>query len=186
VPRTCSVAHSGVDSAHYENFSAIAGNHGISYSPVRRGQGILRAALEDFEHGYLFDVRRLIESEVFADFLEQAGELLRAGYKGPSALVAGWVLEDALRRLCSRNGVPLPPRPKLDSMNTELAKAGVYNKLSQKRITAIAEIRNNAAHGKWEEFNGTTWQRWLSGSPSSWKRIRVEPVLTEIGKRLDG
>lgn len=37
-------------------------------------------------------------------------------------------------------------------MNAELAKAAVYTKLVQKRITAIADIRNNAAHGNWNEF----------------------------------
>ena len=142
----------GSTSPHYQNFSSIGGKQGLSYSPVRRGQGILTAALSDFEQGYLFDVRRLIESEVFADFLEQARELLHTGYKGPAALVAGCVIEDGLRRLCVRHDLSVPKNPKLDFMNAELAKAGVYNKLSQKRITAIADIRNNAAHGKWEEF----------------------------------
>lgn len=142
----------GSDSAHYRNFSAIPGKQGISYSPALRGQGILRAALEDFEGGYLFNVRRLIESEVFTDYLDQARELLRSGYHGPAALVAGCVLEDSLRRLCARHGLALPARPKVDSMNADLAKAGVYNKLTQKRITAIADIRNNAAHSKWDEF----------------------------------
>ena len=37
-------------------------------------------------------------------------------------------------------------------MNTELAKANVYNLLVQKRLTAIADIRNNAAHGHPEQF----------------------------------
>ena len=37
-------------------------------------------------------------------------------------------------------------------MNAELAKIGVYKKLQQKQITAIADIRNSAAHGKPEEF----------------------------------
>jgi hypothetical protein len=120
---------------------------------VRHGQGILRAALEDFERGYLFEARRLIEAEVFADLLEQATELHRAGYNGPAALVAGCVLEDCLRRLCRHHGLALPPKPKLDSMNADLAKAGVYNKLVQKRITAVADVRNNAAHGNWDAFD---------------------------------
>ena len=38
-------------------------------------------------------------------------------------------------------------------MNAELAKAGIYNKMVQKRITAIADVRNNAAHGNWKEFD---------------------------------
>ena len=37
-------------------------------------------------------------------------------------------------------------------MNADLAKAGKYNKLMQKRITALADIRNSAAHGKVDEF----------------------------------
>ena len=113
----------------------------------------MRAALDDFEGGYLFDARRLIEAEVFADFLDQAEELIRAGYKGPAAVVAGCVLEDALRRLCTAHGIPVPERPGLDRLNGELAKAGVYSKLVLKRITAIADIRNNAAHGRWDEFD---------------------------------
>ena len=40
----------------------------------------------------------------------------------------------------------------LDKMNAELAKAGTYHLLVQKRITAIADIRNNAAHGHPELF----------------------------------
>jgi len=144
----------GSDSAHHKNFSAIAGK-GLTYSPVRRGQGILRAALEDFQHGHLFDIRQLIAAEVSAVFLEQAEELHSASYNGPAALVAGCVLEDCLRRLCGKHQLPLSARPKLDAMNADLVKAGVYNKLTQKRITAIADIRNNAAHGNWDEFDQT-------------------------------
>lgn len=43
----------------------------------------------------------------------------------------------------------------MDPMNVELTKAGVYNTLIQKRITALADLRNKAAHGKWNEFDGT-------------------------------
>ena len=43
-------------------------------------------------------------------------------------------------------------RKKLTHLNDELAKLGVYNKLQQKRITALADIRNNAAHGDYDQF----------------------------------
>ncbi len=144
----------GPASSHYVNFSDILGNQGLSFSPVRRGQGILRAALEDFEGGYLLEIRRLVEAEIFADFLDQALELLAAGYSAPAAVVAGCVLEDGLRKLCYANGIVQPNAPKLDRMNADLAKAGVYNKLVQKRVTAIADVRNNAAHGNWDQFDG--------------------------------
>ena len=37
-------------------------------------------------------------------------------------------------------------------MNADLAKEGVYNKLVQKQVTALADIRNNAAHGHYDQF----------------------------------
>lgn len=141
----------GLASEHYKNFTA-QGAKGLTYSPVYRAQGILKAAHEDLERGFLFDLRRLIEAEVFDDLLEQADALLSADYYQPAAVVAGCVLEDGLRKLCVANAIVLPDKPKLDVMNAELAKAGLYTKLTQKRITAIADIRNNAAHGKWNQF----------------------------------
>jgi hypothetical protein len=89
---------------------------------------------------------------VFDDFLEQAQHLFDQGYYQPAAVLAGGVLEDSLRKLSDRNNITLPTKPKLDSMNAELAKKGVYNVLVQKRVTWLADIRNKAAHGLWSEF----------------------------------
>ena len=36
---------------------------------------------------------------------------------------------------------------KADTLNAHLAKASVYNKLEQKNVTALARLRNDAAHG---------------------------------------
>ena len=72
---------------------------------------------------------------------------------GPNAaVIAGCVLEDGLRKLCDRNSIALPAKATIDPMNVELAKAGIYNKLWQKKITALADLRNKAAHGEWSEF----------------------------------
>ncbi len=57
-----------------------------------------------------------------------------------------------MRKLCARQEIELSPRPKLDTMNAALAKSGAYNKLTQKRVTALADIRNRAAHAEWDEF----------------------------------
>ena len=141
----------GSDSEHYRLFDQCF-QKGVTYSPVHRGIGILSAAKEDLERGYLRDVRRLVAAETFSDFLDQAVELLSTGYCAPAAVIAGAVLEDHLRRLCEQQGISLPAKPKLDSMNAQLAKQGAINLLTQKRITAIADIRNSAAHGKWQAF----------------------------------
>ena len=94
-------------------------------------------------------MRSLVQAEVFNSELEQATELLRKSYKAPAAVIAGTVLETALRELCDRNQI-IPG--KLEKMNADLAKKGVYNLLMQKRITALAQVRNDAAHGKHDGY----------------------------------
>jgi hypothetical protein len=137
----------GKDSEHYKLFHQTSDN--LEYlGHVVKAQGILRAAKDDYENDYLFDTRALIEAEVFSDFLEQAEHLLNQGYFTASAVIAGSVLEDGLRKLCMKHAVTLSAKPKLDTMNAELAKAGVYNLLKQKQITAMADLRNKAAHGQ--------------------------------------
>jgi hypothetical protein len=120
-----------------------------THSVKKRLGAIFLAAKEDFEGGYLASLKQLVQAEIFDSELEQAKELQKNGYKLAAAVIAGVVLETALRDLCDSNSISLG---KLDTMNAQLAKAGVYNKLQQKRITAIADIRNNAAHGKPDEF----------------------------------
>jgi HEPN domain. len=115
-------------------------------------KGILEAARDDFERGLLVDLKALVEAEVLGDILEQAESLFGRGYYKPAASLAGAILEDALRKLCVQKGVAQPTSTKIDSLNSELAKAGVYEKLIQKRITALADIRNNADHGHFDKF----------------------------------
>ena len=120
-----------------------------SHETLLKLMAVLTAAKEDYEGGYLNTIRNLIHAEVFDTELEQAEELLVARYHAAAAVVAGVVLETTLRQMCEDNHLDLG---KLDKMNADLAKAGVFNKLVQKQITAWADIRNNAAHGKTDQF----------------------------------
>jgi len=142
----------GENSDHYKRFDALFDKLG-DYTPVIKALGILKAAKNDYENGQLFETRALIQAEVFDDFLDQASHLLDGGYYAPAAVIAGGVLEDALRQLCQRKSISLKPKSTIDPMNVELAKAGIYNTLIQKRITALADVRNKAAHGKWTEIS---------------------------------
>jgi len=126
--------------------------------------GILESAYEDFKSGLLEDTKAMITSEVFTDFIEQAEYLLDEGYKLSAAVLMRGVLEDSLRTLCNKEAkISLPDKPKLDWMNTELVKAGIYNKNVQKQVTAWAGIGNSAAHMKIDEFSETDVKNMISG-----------------------
>jgi hypothetical protein len=149
VRRTC-----GADSDHYRELKRVAEAKELATNSFYFAHclGVLEAAQRDFAAGLLFDLRALIAADGLGDFIEQAEQLLIAGYHVPAASRAGAVLEDMLRKLCEKQGIPVPASTKLDRLNADLAKAEVYDKLVQKRITGLADIRNNADHGHFDKF----------------------------------
>lgn len=154
------VATCGEESQHYREFTKAEEINSYESSSVafKRMKAVFIAAMDDYKGGYLTSIKNLIQADVFDSELEQAGELLSTGYKLAAAVIAGVVLETTLRDLCNRKCISTG---KLDKMNADLAKAGVYNKLQQKRITALADIRNSAAHGKQDEFTESDVQNMI-------------------------
>jgi len=145
------VSACGKESQHYKEFVEAEKIQSLesTSNPFKRMKSVFIAAMDDYKGGYLISIKNLIQADVFDSELEQAEGLLSSGYKSAAAVIAGVVLETTLRDLCTREGIS---HGKLDKMNSDLAKAGIYNKLQQKRITALADIRNSAAHGKPDEF----------------------------------
>jgi hypothetical protein len=122
--------------------------------------GALKALRHDVASGYLIGVQELIHADIFADFLEMAEYLLNEGYKDAAAVIIGGVLEEHMRKLCVKNGIPtestdskgtLKPK-KVETMNSELAAATIYSKGDQKSITAWYDLRTNAAHGYYGKY----------------------------------
>jgi hypothetical protein len=141
----------GKDSVHYHEFMQAAKsiNLDTNYKLFRRIVPVFLAAKDDYLGGYFESVKNLIQADVFSDELEQAKELLDNEYYVASAVIAGSVLETHLHELCKKNNIGTG---KLNKMNDDLARNGIYNINIQKQITALSAIRNSAAHGKKDEF----------------------------------
>jgi len=112
-------------------------------------RAVLASAREDYLGGYLFTFTALIKAEVLGDALFQADALLSSNFKDPACVLVGVALEVAVKELARQAALP---EAKLDRMNADLCKAGRYNLVKQKQITAWAELRNKAAHGQWTEY----------------------------------
>ncbi len=151
----------GPESEYYKQFvaSQTSNTYGTNHDIMKNLRAVFNATRNDFEKGYLNSVRNLIQAEVFSTELDQAKELLSTGYVVASAVIAGVVLETSLRQMCIDASLPTG---KLDKMNADLAKAGVYNLFVQKRITSLADIRNNAAHGHPDKFNKNDVQEMIA------------------------
>lgn len=128
--------------------------------------GIAQALRDDLKYGYIQSLAELVNADVFADFLEMAQHLCDSNYKDPSAVLAGSTLESHLRKMAlkyniptSLNGIPI----KADKLNSDLAKALIYSVLDQKNITAWLDLRNKAAHGKYDEYTTDQVKLLISG-----------------------
>ena len=139
----------GAQSDHYRELERIAEEpNARSPACFPMFRGVLRAAYRDFKGGFLFDMRSLIAAELLGDFLAQAEYLLSEGYHVPAASLAGAVLEDTLRKLCDRRGICYPAKTSINALNVKLAKNKAYDSHVQKRLTALADLRNKADHGQ--------------------------------------
>ena len=133
--------------------------------------GIVRALKDDLENDYLQSLEELIHADVFSDYIEMANYLVKEGYKDAAAVIAGSTLESHLRKLCLKNSLSIEYqtkdgklRPKkADLLNSELTKVGVYNKINHKQVTAWLGLRNEAAHGNYNEYEIAEVKLMISG-----------------------
>jgi hypothetical protein len=127
---------------------------------VRAGRGVMIAVKSELTGGWLVSVREVVSAEVFADYMSMAEHLLDKNFHDAAAVIIGSTLEGHLRQLATRHGIPPDAtdsngnnRPKkADLINAELTKAGTYNALVQKNVTAWLDLRNKAAHGQYTEY----------------------------------
>jgi hypothetical protein len=153
----------GDESHYFAMFKASTGiahfneMHSNHYRHVSDVVGLFKAVEHDIQSGLLQNFRNLVQAEIFVDFLEMAEHLLSEGYKDPAAVILGAVLEDSLRKIAGEKGVPtIGPKGKpltIDPLNAAVAKAGVYGPLVQKQITSWANLRNDAAHGHFGNYD---------------------------------
>lgn len=131
------------------------------YAPtIEESLGILEAIADEIDQGWHKSIRGVVSAELFSDFIEMANHLLDEGYKDAAAVMLGSTLEEHLRQLARNNGIEVEIeskgkiRPKkADVLNADLVKADIYSKLDQKNIIAWLGLRNDAAHGKYDNYS---------------------------------
>jgi hypothetical protein len=168
----------GVEHSYYKEFHRSVA--GMVPTDVEQGIGILESVKKEVSGGWLFSIKGLVTSEIFADFLGMAQDLLAQDCYHPAAVLAGSVLEEHLRQLCIKNGIGVENElegkhiPKeADRLNADLTNAEVYGKLDQEPVSVWLDLWNKAAHGKYEEYNKEQVQQMLQGITEFSARITI-------------
>ncbi|MBN1803348.1 MAG: hypothetical protein JW891_17685 [Candidatus Lokiarchaeota archaeon] len=140
-----------------ERYNRWNDNHDVKLSSIL---GVIEGLYTDLEKDYLKSLTELIHDDVFTDFLEMSEHLLSEGFKDAAAVITGSTLEEQLRKLCLKSEIQITVKSKdkinpkkANQLNTELYNNKIIKKGETKQISAWLDIRNNAAHGNYDEYD---------------------------------
>jgi len=167
---------SGVNSTYSAEIQRVIEKQPALHLHTSSVIGVVKALREDLELGFLQNLAEIVHSEVFSDFLEMAKYLNENGYKDAAAVIAGSTLESHLRKIAVKYSVPMENNGKpikANKLNADLNKIGAYELLDQKNVTAWLDLRNNAAHGNYDEYESEQVKLLIAGVQDFITRIRA-------------
>ncbi|MHB8114335.1 MAG: hypothetical protein ACYDHA_12875 [Bellilinea sp.] len=117
--------------------------------PLFRQQlAIVKSIKTRFESS-LFDIRQLVQADLFDSELDAASELAKHKFLRAAGAVAGVVLENHLAQVCDYHGVKISKKePTISELNDLLKKENVIDVPTWRNIQYLADIRNLCDHNK--------------------------------------
>lgn len=117
----------------------------------RQQRAILKAAKRRFESS-LFEIRQLVQADLFDSEIDAARELLKSGFLRAGGAVAGVVLEKHLRQVCDDHGIKVTKKnPGVSDLNDLLKAKSAIDVPQWRHISMLADIRNLCDHNKQNE-----------------------------------
>ena len=100
----------------------------------------------------LFEIRQLVQSDLFDSEIESARHLLKQKFLRAGGAIAGVVLEKHLQQVCADHAVKIAKKnPTIGDLNESLKAASVIDIPQWRYITLLGDIRNICDHNKQKE-----------------------------------
>lgn len=124
---------------------------------------ILQATERRFE-GSLFEIKYLLQADLFDSEIDTARELLKNGYIRAAGAVTGVVLEKHLQQVCASHNVKIKAKnPCVSDYNDALKEAQVVDVPTWRFIQHLADLRNLCDHKKQREPKPEEIEELISG-----------------------
>ena len=107
---------------------------------------IVKAVKRRFESS-LFDIRQIVQADLFDSELESAQALVKHGFLRPAGVLAGVVMEKHLVQVCENHSLKTRKKaPTIGDYNDMLKKAGVIDVPQWRFNQRLGDIRNLCGH----------------------------------------
>lgn len=121
---------------------------------LRQQVAILKATRKRFESS-LFDIRQLVQADLFDSEIDSARHLLKNKFLRAAGAIAGVVLEKHLAQVCVNHNIAIAKKnPTISDLNQLLKEQGVIDLPQWRNITLLGDIRNICDHNKQKEPTG--------------------------------
>jgi hypothetical protein len=117
----------------------------------RQQLAILESARARFQSS-LFDIRQLVQADLFDSELDVAEELAKKKFTRAAGAVAGVVLERHLAQVCDNHAIKVAKKaPNISDLNDAIKNANVLDVPQWRFIQHLADIRNLCDHNRTTE-----------------------------------
>ncbi len=117
--------------------------------PHFRQQLAIVKSIKTLFESSLFDIRQLVQADLFDSELDSAKELAKHKFLRAAGAMAGVVLEKHLAQVCDNHGVKISKKePTISDLNDLLKKGDVIDVPAWRNIQYLADIRNLCDHNK--------------------------------------
>lgn len=97
----------------------------------------------------LFDIKQLVQADLFDSELDAAKELNKKGFARGAGAIAGVVLEKHLAQVCQNHNIPITKKnPAVNDYNQPLKDADIIEIKDWRFIQRLADLRNLCDHDK--------------------------------------
>ena len=127
------------------------GESELAAAKLQNQLGILESIQRRFQSS-LFDMRQMVQADVFDSELEAASELTKNGFTRAAGSLAGVVLERHLRQAVANHSIRLKKgNPTISELNDALKDNGTVDIPTWRLIQRLGDIRNLCSHSKERE-----------------------------------